>query len=440
MQKMAFGPGFQEFMARERKTAMRGRACIHTFDNDRAAILRDFPLARLLAREQGKIALSFWDFHRICTTTGIMYSRRELASGKGALERELMEYFLFLDADNDGLLGMSDADGSGRVGNDSRGFAHIWRRRGAGKPYGSRPNGAFPEYERRKKEYMDGKLRRINASLRKRETGGFCVYEYTLPVIDLPQGLSGVKILHISDIHFHEVAERKRNWLAAKASERIRRRNGEKISFLENIASYFPSAPDIVAVTGDFIVKGASDITERALGALRGVFPSAFRFFTRGNEEHGQGGGEEITRTIIGAGFKDLTNRQERIMVNGQFLNLAGVDDCFLGDPAFPAPAGRQRIEPYFLFMHNLDALDRKVPGHYDGVFWGHTHGREPFGLGLPYLRMKGSFCNLNGKVLGWGALSPRTFSYNSPGLGSHFPLRGLSPPEGVTAITLAPE
>jgi len=436
-----FSPGFQERMGRERENAMRNRERIHSFDKDRAAILRDFPLAGALQYDsRGMGALSFGDFCRLCTTTDILYSKRELKSSRKALEREMQEYFLFLDADKDGLLCASDMDSRGFVGQDSRSRAYAWRNSRKGMPYGDMPNKAFPEHGRMEKEFMENKLGRINASLKKREAGGFCIYEYSLPVLDLPRELCGVKILHMSDIHFHEVAARKRNWLAEKVSERVRKRNEEKIRFLENIASHFPSAPDIVAVTGDFVVKGASDITERAFCALRGIFPSAIRFFTRGNDEHKQSHNAEITRAITEAGFEDITNRQKRLTINGRHINIAGVDDCVRGSPEAPLFASEHRIEPHFLFMHNLDALERKIPGHYDAVFWGHLHGFEPFGAGRLLLRLKHSFHNLNKATLGWSALSLRTFSYNSPGLGSHFPWRALGPAEGATIITLVHE
>src|SRR5207237_175644 len=84
-------------------------------------------------------------------------------------------------------------------------------------------------------------------------------------------------------------------------------------------------APDIVALTGDFVATNQSQV-EPFMRAMAGLRAKRGVFGCLGNHDMFTGSEEELERQFRAAGFKLLRSTSELIDVDGATLNLIGVD------------------------------------------------------------------------------------------------------------------
>ncbi len=205
---------------------------------------------------------------------------------------------------------------------------------------------------------------------------------YTLRRVEvalLPPGSRPLRVLHLSDIHMMPTQRRKQEWLRGLAS-------------LE---------PDLVVDTGDNLAHPDSvPVVRDALGPLLdrpGVFVHGSNdYFApvlrnpvhyllpdtgRRNNTSTPLRWPELSSTFTRAGWLDLTNRRESLVVGDTRIAFAGVDDPHLkydrldvvGGPADAEADLRLGIThaPY------LRVLDQYAADGYDAVLAGHTHGGQ---------------------------------------------------------------
>lgn len=205
---------------------------------------------------------------------------------------------------------------------------------------------------------------------------------YTLRRVEvplLPPGSRPLRVLHLSDIHMTPGQRRKREWLRGLAA-------------LE---------PDLVVDTGDNLAhRDAVPVVRDALGPLLdrpGVFvhgsndyfepalrnPLLYLLPDDGkrNISSPQLPWRDLTEVLSGAGWLDLTNRRDSLVVGETRLAFAGVDDPHLNydrldvvaGPADPEADVRLGVThaPY------LRVLDQYAADGYDAVLAGHTHGGQ---------------------------------------------------------------
>lgn len=184
-----------------------------------------------------------------------------------------------------------------------------------------------------------------------------------LPVANLPAALDGARLAQLSDLHV-----------------------GPQVDDAYLIASFDrlrALAPDIVAITGDFIShrpeRGESQFVQ-----LREVLSHLPRgrlatLGILGNHDYGVAWQQpdvaaRVVQEAERAGVRMLRN--ETHSVAG--LDIIGVDDLWAlrGDPA---RALRTRTsEAALVLVHNPDAADRqKWPGYTGWMLAGHTHGGQ---------------------------------------------------------------
>jgi predicted MPP superfamily phosphohydrolase len=249
-----------------------------------------------------------------------------------------------------------------------------------------------------------------------------------VPIPGLPQALDGLRIGHLSDLH--------RGPLISRAH------------LERTVALMAAEAPDLVAVTGDFVSYWPGYAAEypEILAPLR---PRLGAFACTGNHEHWTNV-SLVTTALQAAGVTVLRNRHYLVTSEGAQVCLVGVDDIgFKGlgvhraDPADDLPAaladsplsGVVRV----LLVHNPDFVMGPVfasetarrPIHL--VLSGHTHGgqiRLPL-LGAPRTQSRYGQLFCGGLVRAAG-----TQVHVSRGAGSSWPLRFNCRPE-VNVLTL---
>jgi predicted MPP superfamily phosphohydrolase len=233
-----------------------------------------------------------------------------------------------------------------------------------------------------------------------------------LPIPALPTGLEGFRIVLLSDFHLYP---------------------NTRLPFIrEAVEMARKLKPDLAVLTGDFVLQSAEAILDLApalakLNARYGVFS------VLGNHDHWKGPGM-IREGLEQEGFTVLHNRGVQLTHGGTCLYLAGVDDCWSGEPDLEAAMdGHPGSIPTVLLSHEPDpadeyALDDRVTVQLSG----HSHGgqvRIP-GLGSPFLPPFGRKYDV-------GLHRVRnTWLYTNRGIGVTAPIRLNCRPE-ITELTL---
>jgi len=221
----------------------------------------------------------------------------------------------------------------------------------------------------------------------------------------LPQVLDGLRIVHLSDLHYGPLTSSEHLTRAAKVANDLR--------------------PDLIFLTGDYISQDriyAAPCAE-VVGKLRarcGVYAIL------GNHDHWTDA-KLIADLFRAEGIRMLINEGMRIDINGASFWLAGVDDTMVGlEDLTLALAGSSDSELRIVLAHNPIILRRAAAAGVDLVLSGHTHGgqvtlrSEKNGAGRPRRRL----------LRGLGRRG-NTQIYVSRGLGTVvLPIRYGCPPE----------
>lgn len=193
--------------------------------------------------------------------------------------------------------------------------------------------------------------------------------ELTLPRLD-PE-FDGYKVVQISDIHAGP-------WMPRRRLERM-----------VNIAN--EHAPDLVAITGDFItrvhLKAPHDVAPRLrqLRARDGVVS------VRGNHDYWGGRRSRmVDRMIHESGIRDLDNKVYTLRRGGAMFHIAGVDSVREHMDRLDLVLKKLPAEgAVMLLAHEPDFADRSAAtGRFDLQISGHSHGGQvvvPF-VGPPRL------------------------------------------------------
>ena len=193
--------------------------------------------------------------------------------------------------------------------------------------------------------------------------------EVTRPSVSLP-GLAatfdGYRIAQISDIHLDN------DWMTReRLADLIRTVNG--------------LAPDLIAITGDFITDGPLDlllpILRDELGLLRAPDGVAA---VRGNHDHWTGP-ERVSAMLRDIGITELRNATLGIERGDATLQIAGVDDHWVGADRLDLVLERLRPNaPTILLAHEPDFADiSAATGRFALQLSGHSHGGQ---ISLPVL------------------------------------------------------
>lgn len=237
---------------------------------------------------------------------------------------------------------------------------------------------------------------------------------------NLPSGLEGVRLLHLSDMHL-------RHYVTLEDLEEV-------------MVRAEPHAPDLVLVTGDV----ADDLEQlpEALRLIAALKPRLGAYASLGNHEYFRG--VERVRAIFDRSEVPLfIDEGVRIPVGDSSLFVGGIDDPVtmrnVGDDFFRNSLGKALIdrgENDFTVMmsHRPDAFRTAPAFSVDLTLAGHTHGGQIGLFGRSLLER-----SLPEKYL-WGHYQDASCQlYTSCGVGHWFPFRLGCPPEApVIELRLA--
>lgn len=183
---------------------------------------------------------------------------------------------------------------------------------------------------------------------------------YEVPLPAGLEGLDGVKIAQISDVHS---ADLERPLGAALAA----------------------AAPDLIVMTGDLVNREDRELS-RALSLARMAAETAPAFFAPGNHEGDNPCWPELRDRLEEAGVQVLEDRAVLWSLRGEGVNLMGLWDV-THDPlgwahaqaALPERVRALRREGALnvLLSHRPSLLEEYGAGGADVVFCGHAHGGQ---------------------------------------------------------------
>src|ERR1700716_2757324 len=172
----------------------------------------------------------------------------------------------------------------------------------------------------------------------------------------LPRALDGLRVVHLSDLHFGPIVNPRHLERAIEAANDLR--------------------PDLIALTGDYIshdriyAAPCAELVGR-LRARHGVYAIL------GNHDHWTDAAL-IADLFRAEKIRVLLNEGLRVDLRGQSFWLAGVNDTMVVLEDLPlALAGSCDDELKLLLAHNPIILRRAARAGVDLVLSGHTHGGQ---------------------------------------------------------------
>lgn len=172
----------------------------------------------------------------------------------------------------------------------------------------------------------------------------------------LPKELDGLRLVHLSDLHYGPLTNTEHLKRAIKAANDLR--------------------PDLIALTGDYISHNRiyAEPCAELVGKLRARYGV---YAVLGNHDHWTDA-TLITDLFRAEGIRMLVNEGMRVDLQGASFWLAGVDDKMVGLEDLPlALAGSGDSELKLVLAHNPIILRRAARANVDLVLSGHTHGGQ---------------------------------------------------------------
>ena len=190
-------------------------------------------------------------------------------------------------------------------------------------------------------------------------TYDFRVEERDLVLPDWPTALDGLRVAHLSDIHVGGEMDRPKLF---------------RVAALTNAAR-----PDIVLHTGDFLTHRTGDFDLPLYEALARIKAPYGQWACLGN--HDFDAPQRLVRYLRQSGVTTLRNRATTLSIDGQPLELAGLDFLFqrfewaaLYSRLIDSWGPRQPV-PRILLNHDPRAFVTLPARCADLVLSGHTHG-----------------------------------------------------------------
>lgn len=198
-------------------------------------------------------------------------------------------------------------------------------------------------------------------------TSGIFINEYKIVNKNLSNDFYGLKIVHISDLHYGRTINKK-----------------ELNDLVEKINS---TKPDIVVLTGDLIDKD-TDLTEKDIKIISTAFNkidvTIGKYAIKGNHDYKF---EKWDILIENSGFVNLNDKYELIFANeNDYILLGGMSTNIYGDLSVSDKAkifenyiNNSEIKPNYsiLLMHEPDFIDDFDYNNFNLILAGHSHNGQ---------------------------------------------------------------
>lgn len=181
----------------------------------------------------------------------------------------------------------------------------------------------------------------------------------TLLYPNLPSGLEGLKIAHVSDIH---------------SGIFMNRTQISEIFELINVQH-----PNLVMITGDLIDTHPSEIP--AIQQTIDMLKSDYGVYAcPGNHDH-YASIDLLTDAMSETKANFLKNDAKVLKINGEPISILGIDDAGLGNRDFSdlgASLKKSEVDSFkILLSHRPDMFDTAIKHDIDLTLSGHTHGGQ---------------------------------------------------------------
>ena len=293
------------------------------------------------------------------------------------------------------------------------------------------------------------------------EVRWYTLRRFAVPV--LPDGAGEVRVLHLSDLHLLPSQDRKVEWVRSLAAldPHLVVTTGDNIAHVQALPALLHAYEPLLERPGAFVLGSNDYFAPRPKNPARYLLADA--------REHNPAPTllpfPEMTAAFRAAGWKDLTNRRDAVVLGegdgALTVALVGVDDPHLDRDRFPASTrghgsptavggapGRGTLRLGVAHAPYRRVLDAMHDDGADLILAGHTHGGQ---LCVPGWGALVTNCDLDTRrakgLHGWpGARpdSPRgagsSWLHVSAGLGTspYAPVRFACRPE-ATLLTLVP-
>lgn len=208
------------------------------------------------------------------------------------------------------------------------------------------------------------------------EARAYTLREVTLPL--LPEGHAPLRVLQVSDLHLTPGQRKKQEFVRtlAELGPDLVINSGDNLSSREAV----PFALDALGPLMDFpgvFVLGSNDYFHAGMrNPFQYLLPDSGKRHTD-KEELPWG---DLVRGFTDAGWLDLSNRADELLIRDTSLAFAGLDDPHIAydhlGTVGPAPAEAD-LRLGIVHAPYLRALDRFSSLGYDAILAGHTHGGQ---------------------------------------------------------------
>lgn len=211
------------------------------------------------------------------------------------------------------------------------------------------------------------------------------VHEYKIVNENLSKNFHGLKIVHISDIHFGRVTYKK------ELDKMV-----DKINFIK---------PDIVVFTGDLVDQDTimtDNLKKDLIDSLSKIKANIGKYAISGNHDYYN---EDFDLLIDNCGFTNLNDKYDTIYGDSEnYIFLGGISTNSYGEKTVEEKMDKMNNYLYktkkaptysILLMHEPDFIDEIDTSLYNLVLSGHSHGgqvRLPFIGGLIYPKFSNKY------------------------------------------------
>jgi len=190
------------------------------------------------------------------------------------------------------------------------------------------------------------------------------IERHTLTLPRLAPAFAGYRLVHLSDIHMDP-------WMTPAR-------------FRDIVATTNALAPDLVAITGDFVTAAAAQYAAPLAAVLRELRARDGVLATLGNHDHWSDAAK-VREALAAGSVRELDNDLHVVRRGGDALYLGGIDDHWEGKSRFDQVLNRLRSArdgredgAAILLAHEPDFADLSAAtGRFDLQLSGHSHGGQ---------------------------------------------------------------